>query len=175
MSAPEAPVIETSRLILRPHRRDDFEELAKMWADPIVWRYTVGSASSEQRSWFRLLGFPGSWNILGFGYWAVEERSSGRYVGAIGFAEMRREIQPSIEGIPELGWALAPHTHGKGYATEALKAALEWGDRHFNRARTVCIIHPENAASLRVAAKIGYREYARGTMDGGENVLLERV
>jgi RimJ/RimL family protein N-acetyltransferase len=61
---------------------------------------------------------------LSYGYWAVEEKTSGRYVGELGFADFKRDIVPSIEGMPELGWALVPQFHGKGYATEALRAAV---------------------------------------------------
>jgi len=93
---------------------------------------------------------------MGFGYWAVEEKASERFLGEIGFADFKREIVPSIEGVPELGWVLASHAHGKGYATEALNAAIPWGDKNLSASRSVCIIDPENLASLRVAEKCGY-------------------
>jgi RimJ/RimL family protein N-acetyltransferase len=166
------PSIETDRLILRAHRAEDFPLCAKMWADPAVTRFTIGTPSPAPQTWRRLLAYLGHWSLLGYGYWAVEEKASSQYVGELGFADYKRDIQPSIHGIPELGWALSPHVHGRGYATEALRAAVQWGDANLASARTVCLILPENAASLRVAAKLGYREYARSA--GGE-LLFERA
>ena len=169
------PIIETQRLRLRSHQLSDLSECVAMWSDPEITRYTIGSPSTEQRTWMRMLSYVGHWNLLDFGYWAVEEKSSDRYVGELGFADFKREIQPSIEGIPELGWALASHVHGKGYATEALKAAVDWGDKRFRNSRTVCIISPNNHASLRVADKIGYRELTKTTKNGQAEVLFERI
>jgi len=168
------PVLESDRLVLRGHRADDLEQCAAMWSDPVVTRYTIGSPSSEQRTWLRLLAYIGHWDLLGFGYWALEEKASRRYVGELGFADFKRRLEPSIDGVPELGWALAPHAHGKGYATEALQAVLRWGAAHFGDVQTVCIINPENAASLRVAAKLGYRELFRTTNDGEVQLLFAR-
>jgi RimJ/RimL family protein N-acetyltransferase len=113
--------------------------------------------------------------MLGYGYWAVEEKVSDRYVGELGFADFKRDIQPSIEGMPEMGWALVPRAHGKGYATEALRAAVSWGDSHFGLLRTVCIIHRDNHQSFRVAEKLGYKtlfNYAAG--DGESHAILIR-
>lgn len=73
-----------------------------------------------------------------------------------------------------MGWVLAPHAHGQGYASEAVAAALDWGDAHFRGGRIVCLIHPDNAASLRVAAKFNFREYARPTYKDAPGVLLAR-
>ena len=118
----------------------------------------------------------GHWQALGFGYWAVEEKSSGLFIGELGFADFKREIEPSINAIPELGWVLAPGAHGKGFATEALTSALVWGDRHFGPSqKTVCIIDPGNAASIRVAGKCGYRQYADATFNGQPTLLFERT
>ena len=111
---------------------------------------------------------------MGFGYWVVQERASSRFVGMIGFHEHRRELSPSHEGVPECGWSFAQHAWGQGYATEALKAVLTWGEGHFGPVRTVCMIDPDNAASIKVAQKAGYREFARSTYKGGGTVLFER-
>src|SRR5262249_10827274 len=121
-----------------------------------------------------LLAYVGHWSLLGFGYWAVEEKASEAYVGDIGFANFKRDVEPSIGEAPEAGWALAPRAHGKGYATEALARALAWGEARFSGARTVCLIHPDNLASLRVAEKTGFREYARGVSGGEHQILLSR-
>ena len=135
-----------------------------MWAHRDVVRHITGVPSTREQSWSRLLRYAGSWALLGFGYWAVEERASGAFVGEAGFADYRRQIEPSLDGIPELGWVLAPHVHGKGYATEAVLATLDWAAQHFSAARRIgCIIAPENAASIRVAEKCGLRLFAETT------------
>jgi RimJ/RimL family protein N-acetyltransferase len=169
-----APTLETSRLILRAHTADDFAAGAAMWADPAVVRHIGGTPSTAQASWMRLLRYGGMWPLLGYGYWAVEEKASGQFIGELGFADFKREMEPSIAGIPELGWALASPFHGKGFATEGLRAALQWGDAHLNAPLTVCIINPENVASVRVAQKIGYVEKSRSSLGGQETILFER-
>jgi RimJ/RimL family protein N-acetyltransferase len=156
-----APVLETNRLLLRAHELRDYSQCVEMWSDPAVTQYTIGSASTKQRTWLRILGYPGHWSLLGYGYWAVEEKASGNYIGELGYADFKRDIQPSIQGIPELGWALMSQAHGKGYATEALQEVVRWGDQSLDQGRTVCIITPDNTASIRVAHKLGFREFAR--------------
>lgn len=171
----EAPNIATPRLLLRAHRADDFPACSAMWSDPRITRYTIGEPASAQRTWMRILGYRGHWALLGFGYWAVEEKASGDFVGELGFADFKRGIDPAIDGVPEMGWALSAHVHGRGFATEALRAVSAWGDSHFTSPRTVCLINPDNPASLRVAAKLGFREFARKPRNGEVDILLERL
>ena len=169
-----APVIETERLRLRGHDSGDFADCVAMWAHPEVVRYTLREPSTPQRTWLRILAYRGHWALLGFGYWVVQEKDSGRYVGELGFANFKRAIQPSLDGMPELGWALCPWAHGTGYATEALTAAVAWGDRYFKSLRTVCIIHRDNHRSLRVAEKLGYYVVLRAPTDGEPDAILAR-
>ena len=125
------PTIETGRLLLRGYRLDDFTACAALWADPYVTRFIGGRPLSAEESWARLLRYAGHWGLLGFGYWVIEEKSSGEFVGELGFADWKREIEPAIQ-VPEAGWVLATEAHGKGYATEALpRAALAWAGRSF--------------------------------------------
>lgn len=170
----DTPVLRTDRLVLRAHRADDIVACAAMWADPLVTRYIGGKPSTLRETWLRMLRYSGLWALLGFGYWAVEEKATGAFVGDVGFADFKRDFVPSIEGIPELGWVLAPHAHGKGFATEAVRAALLWADEHLEQPRTVCIITPENAASIHVAEKCGYREVQRTTYLGEPTILYLR-
>jgi RimJ/RimL family protein N-acetyltransferase len=169
----EIPVIETERLRLRPHRLDDFADCAAMWSDPQVVRY-IGNPVTREEAWARLLRYIGHWALLGFGLWAVEERESGAYVGDVGFANFQRQIEPALPDVPEAGWVLAARTHGKGYATEAVRVALTWGETRFGGSRTMCLIHPENAASIRVAEKCGYREFHRTVYKQQPAILFER-
>jgi RimJ/RimL family protein N-acetyltransferase len=170
-----APLIRTERLTLRAHRADDFEASFAMWSDPRVTRFIGGVPSTYQQSWSRVLTFAGLWSILGYGYWVIEETQTKRFVGEVGFADFKRDIVPSMRDVPEVGYALAPDAHGKGYATEALQAALAWGDEHLTSHRTVCMIAPENAPSIRVAEKCGYGIFERGTFAGNPALFLERV
>ncbi len=150
-----APRIETPRLVLAEHRRQDFEPLAAMWADIDVVRHIGGKPSSAQRSWSRLLQYRGLWPILGYGYWAIREKETERYVGDVGFADFHREAKPSISGQPEAGWVLAKWAHGRGYGSEAVAAALAWLDRSLWSDRVVGLVDSRNVASVRIAEKNG--------------------
>ena len=145
-----------------------------MWSDPAITRYTIGTPSPAQRTWLRILAYRGHWELLRFGYWAVQEKATARYIGELGFADFKRDIEPSIQGMPELGWALISQAHGKGYATEALRAVVSWGDSHFGLTRTVCIIHRDNHRSFRVADKLGYDTILRAATDSDPNTILAR-
>ncbi|MBB4573748.1 GNAT family N-acetyltransferase [Rhizobium sp. MC63] len=160
------PTLETQRLILRPHHLDDFEAHATLWANEDVVRLISGAPSTREQSWARMLRIAGMWHHMGFGFLAIEEKASRRFVGEAGFLEARREMEPSIEGTMEVGWALMPASQGRGYATEALTALIGWAEARFPGKAMSCIISPENAASLRVAAKLGFRETARARYNG---------
>ena len=174
LRATEIPVVETERLRLRGHRLEDFADCASMWADPIVTRFIGGKPFSEEEAWTRFLRHIGHWSLMGFGYWVVEEKHTGSFVGELGFADFKRDIQPSLKGMPEMGWALVSKVHGKGYATEAAGAAVAWEEAHLGSGRTVCIIHPENLASIHVAEKCGYKEFRRTTYKGHATIMFVR-
>jgi RimJ/RimL family protein N-acetyltransferase len=169
----EVPILATERLKLRGHRPGDFSHCAAMWADPEIARY-IGKPLTEEECWTKFLRYVGHWALMGFGYWVVEEKATGDFVGEIGFADYKRELEPSLKGVPEIGWVLASRVHGKGYATEAVRAAIAWGDAHFVPARTACLINPENLASVRVALKCGYREFQLTTYKGHATMMFVR-
>jgi RimJ/RimL family protein N-acetyltransferase len=145
-----------------------------MWADPVVTRHIGGKPSTREESWSRLLRYGGLWPLLGFGYWVIEEKSSGRFAGEAGFADFRRALEPSFGDTPEAGWALAAWAQGKGFSTEAVLAAVAWADANLSAPRTACMIDPGNMASISVAQKCGYREFARATFRDKPTVLFER-
>jgi RimJ/RimL family protein N-acetyltransferase len=169
------PVLETARLRLRANQPRDLAAFAAMWQQPQFYRYLGGQPLPEEEVWTKLLRHVGLWPMYGYGYWAVEEKATGDFVGAVGFGEWQRALEPSLKGWPEAGWVLAPHTHGRGYATEAVQAALTWADAHLAQPRTVCIIDPANEPSLRLAAGFGYQEFSRTVYKGSPIVVLERV
>ena len=146
-----------------------------MWADPEVVRHISGKPSTLTESWMRLIRYRGLWPLLGYGYWAIREKESGRYVGDLGFADFHREIQPSIRGIPEAGWVLARWAHGRGYASEALAEACAWLDRQGRHPYFVCIVGQDNAASIRVAEKSGFLERTLSEIKGEPCWLMRRT
>ena len=169
-----APTLETRRLRLRAHTLDDFADVRTMWSDADVTRHIGGQPMIEEDIWMRFLRHVGHWALMGYGSWIVEEKASGKFVGETGFFDAKRNMQPGLGDAHEAGWALASRSHGKGYASEATQAAHDWHDKRFDRARTACMIAPGNGASLRVAEKLGYKEFAHTTYKGRDAVLFER-
>ena len=168
-----APILETPRLRLRGFRATDLDAQAAAMADPAVVRHLGGSPFSREDTWRKMLASPGLWALLGYGYWVAERREDGAYLGQIGFADFKRDMSPSIEGLPEMGWIMAPHAQGRGYASEAALAALAWADEALGASEIVAIISHSNAASIRIAEKGGFgvREEA---VYKGEPILLFR-
>lgn len=173
-TARPVPILQTPRLRLRAHCQGDLPQCAAMWADPQVTRFIGGEPCSEQRTWARLLGYVGHWALMGFGYWVIEQQESGDFVGEVGLADFKRDIVPAMKGCPELGFAIAARFHGKGYATESARAVLSWADAHLPSGRTVCLIDPQNVASLRVVEKCGYEVFERGVYGERPALFLAR-
>ena len=174
MTSRSCPVLTTARLTLGPHGLGDYEDSLALWADPEVFRFIGGAPSSAQDTWARQLRYAGLWPLVGYGYWQVRETTTGRFVGEVGFAEFRREINPSLVGTPEAGWVLAPWAHGQGFAREATGAIFAWADDVLRAPRTVCMIAPENGPSLALAGKLGFKVFAETLYRGEPTVLLER-
>lgn len=174
LAPPAAPVLTTARLTLSPPQLSDFDDSAAMWFEPEVYRYVGGRPATREENWARLLRARGLWALLGYGYWAVRETATGRYVGEVGFADLHRDIQPSFEGVPEMGWILSGQFHRQGLGAEAVQAGLAWGERQWGAAPVVCIIHAGNAASLALAAKVGFVERERTTYKDVPTILMQR-
>jgi len=173
MSDAAAP-IETVRLRLRKPCLADFEDLCTLWADPVVTRFITGQPFPRRQTWQTLLSLVGHWELYGYGGWILEDKATAQSVGQIGFQRFVRGLDASREALPEAGWVLASSVHGRGFGSEAVAALLAWGDEHLEAAHTVAIVDPANTASLRIAAKFGYREVARPQYLQGPVVLLER-
>lgn len=167
-------MIETERLLLRRPSREDFDPIHAIWSDADVVRFIRGKALSREEAWQRLTRSAGNWALLGYGFFAVVEKASGRLVGEAGLMQAHRGLGEQFDPFPEAGWVFAREAHGKGYASEAALAAHDWFGRVVGASRTVCIIAPENTASLRVAAKLGYTPFGSACYHEGTVTMLER-
>ena len=158
--------IETDRLILRMFREDDLEPYAKICADPDVMRYLGdGKPLTRSEAWRQMAMILGHWHLRGYGLWAVEERATGHLIGRLG------HFNP--EGWPgfELGWVLGKPYWGRGYATEGARRALDYAFTDMGRDHVISLIYPANAASIRVAERIGETLEGR-TQLFGHDVLV---
>lgn len=153
--------IETERLILRGWRPDDFEDFARISADPEVMRYMAnGQPATRPQAWRAMAVFVGHWSLRGYGLWAAEERATGRFVGRIGLW--------NPEGWPglEVGWLLDRAYWGRGLATEGARAALEYAFTTLGADHVISVIDPRNTRSIRVAERIGERFERKYDFDG---------
>jgi ribosomal-protein-alanine N-acetyltransferase len=141
-------VIETDRLRLRMFRPDDLDDLAAMLADPDVMRYVEdGQPKDRTVAETALNSIIAHWQRHGFGRWAVEEKTSGEFVG---FGGLR-----SLFGTPEVVYHFAKAQWGNGFATELGRASLSFGFNQHRFARIVAIAKPDNSASIHVMEKLG--------------------
>ena len=146
-----ASELETERLRLRQFRESDFPIYEAWCANPDLMRYLGGRTFGTNEAWRHMAYILGHWQMRGYGYYAVEEKESGRLVGRVGFTD--------AQGWPgfELGWTLAPDVRGRGYATEAARFLLGYAFEQLERPHVISLIHPDNAPSRRVAERLGER------------------
>ncbi len=148
---PETPRLETPRLILRGWRESDFEPFAAMAADPAIARFTTfnGQPQTRDEAWRTIATMAGQWSLRGYSMFALEAMASGDFVGRAGVW--------SPEGWHgyELGWTVTRAHQGRGYATEAVRACIDWGFAQFPVDALDSLIAPDNPASEAVARKLG--------------------
>ena len=155
------PVLETPRLLLRQFQQSDFDALAALHADPEVMKYLGdGKPKGRAETWLAMASYLGHWELRGYGLWAVEEKATGKFVGRIGL------LNP--EGWPglEVAWTLVRERWGNGFATEGAKAALEYAFSVLKLPHLISLIHPDNAASIRVALRIGEKPEGQAELFG---------
>jgi RimJ/RimL family protein N-acetyltransferase len=144
------PRVETARLLLREPRLAEFGAFAANAADPVACANSGAPVMDAREAWRRFHAAAGHWLLQGMGWWSVEEKELGA-IGHVGV--FRRELGPDIE----MGWSIYRQHWNNGYAWEAARAALEYAVSALGADRVVAYIAQENAASVRVATKIGMR------------------
>jgi RimJ/RimL family protein N-acetyltransferase len=145
------PILGTERLLLRAFRESDTDAYAEMLGDAEVMRFLGGRPLPRAEAWRNMAMVIGHWELRGYGFWAVEERAGGEMVGRVGC--WRPEGWPGLE----VGWTLRRGFWGRGYATEAARVSLEYAFTKLNQTHVISLIAPDNAASIRVAERLGER------------------
>lgn len=164
-AAMETPTLETERLVLRMLRESDTDAYAEMMADPEVVRFLGGKPMSRAEAWRNMAMVLGHWHLRGYGFWAVEEKSSGELVGRVGC--WRPEGGPGLE----VGWTLRRSSWGRGYATEAARAAVGYAFAALGQSRVLSLIAPDNVASIRVAERLGEKPVGEWEISGIKVIL----
>ncbi|GAA2170797.1 MULTISPECIES: GNAT family N-acetyltransferase [Glycomyces] len=146
--------LETDRLLLRPLTTDDAEALAAINADPEVMRYIGNGAPRTLADTEALTAkVEAHWDAHGWGAFAVREQDTGDLVG-LGILATPAFL-PEILPATEVGWRIGRDRWGRGYAPEAARAVIGFAFGELGLDRVVSCIHSENAASIRVAEKLG--------------------
>jgi RimJ/RimL family protein N-acetyltransferase len=143
----DIPTLTTARLVLRGFRASDWDDYARLNADPAVRRWLGGNLLTREQSWTQLETFLGQWALRGYGVFAVE--AAGCLAGRVGI------LHPIDWPEPELSWTLASTFWGRGMATEAAARVREWAFATFGWQRLVSYIATENTRSQQVANKLG--------------------
>ncbi|THV41956.1 GNAT family N-acetyltransferase [Glycomyces buryatensis] len=165
--ASETVQLKTERLILRPFTEGDAEPFAAINADPEVMRYIGnGQPRDLERTREGIEKSVRDWDEQGWGTFAVEETATGELVGfaALAVPTFLPEILPAVE----VGWRFKRDRWGRGYAPEAARAAIAFGFEEVGLDRVVSCIHSDNAASIRVAEKLGMTLERRTVVPGLE-------
>ncbi len=144
----DIPTLTTARLVLRAWREDDLDAFAEIQADDRAARW-LGGRRSRDDSWRGMALHLGHWALRGYGQWVVADRAGGRMLGCAGL--WRPEGWPGLE----VGWLIHPDHWGRGYATEAGRASLDWAFTALGADEAISITLPGNTASRRVMTKIG--------------------
>jgi RimJ/RimL family protein N-acetyltransferase len=166
---PAIPTIETERLVMRPWREEDLDPYAELCADPEVMRYIgTGRTLDREEAWRQIALSLGHWELRGYGLWAVESQAERSFLGRVGL------WQP--EGWPglEVGWTLARAHWGKGYATEAGRASMEFAWTAVEATEVISLIQPENKPSRRVAERLGMSVTGRAAIWEAEVCVYQR-
>ncbi len=147
MLAP-GPTLQTARLVLRPTAKEDLDGFATLIGDPESARF-IGGVQPRSMAWRAMNAMAGSWVLQGYAMFSVLERTTGRWVGRVG------PWMPDGWPGTEVGWGVLREFWGRGYATEAAEAAVDWAFEHLGWTRVIHCIAPENTPSQEVARRLG--------------------
>lgn len=161
--------LETNRLLLKFSTRDDLPALLKLRTNPEVMRY-IGNGNIQTQNQveeFLTLAI-GYQERYGIDFCSVFEKNTNQFIGQaglfhLGFDETQKEF--------EIAYRLLPEYWGKGYATELVKALVDWGFTHLEVTKIVAVTHPDNIASQQVLKKTGFIPVGKMLWHTGQEVL----
>ena len=173
VAASRIPTLTTERLVLRPFTAGDLDELAAIHAEESFWWYPLRAGMTREETAAFLERTLERYESDGFGIEALVERATGSMIGWAGLAvpHFLPEVLPAVE----VGWRLARAQWGRGLATEAGAAAVDFGFTAGGLTRIVSIFEPENAASGRVMERLGFSHFLTTTGPRGEEVAVTEL
>ncbi len=145
-------ILETARLLLRHLEPADLDDLFALYRDPEIRRYfpegtLTYAETKEELDWF-LNGHPHHPQL---GLWATIDKTTGEFIGRCGLLPWTIEERAEVE----VAYLLAKPYWGQGLATEVAQALVAYGFEQLGLTRLICMMYPENKASVRVAQKMG--------------------
>jgi ribosomal-protein-alanine N-acetyltransferase len=147
-------ILETNRLLLRHQLPADLDDLWALYCDPEITKYIPDAPRTRQEAREEL-----EWHMHGhprfpeLGLWATIHKDTGKFIGRCGLLPWSLDGHPEVE----VAYTLAYAYWGRGLATEAAQAILDYGFENLNLTRLISTIDPENIASQKVAKKIGMK------------------
>lgn len=155
------PSIETPRLLLRPWTLEDAEAWFAILQEPDILRFFPNPGPPPRfKADAYIKHHLDHWRRYGYGHWAVVTPKDGRLIGWNGL-----EYLSELDEV-EVAYLLSKRVWGRGYATEAAGAAVRFGFETAALPAVIGLVHPENAASIRVLEKCGLKYADRITLWG---------
>lgn len=170
-------VIQTDRLEMYRPRAEDLEEMFNLVAHPETRRHLGPTQASMADSFAHLLHKAGSWSLYGYGTFVVRLKGQQGILGTCGIFRSYRGFGKGLDDVPEAGWIINVDHCGKGYAREAMEAALAWFDAEHGPQRIACMIEEGHAVSECLAFSLGFAAYGRHDPEDESTplILYERV
>lgn len=166
-SAPDR--VETRRLLLSRPVPADLDALFAINADPSLWtHFPALRHTAPEQTGSAMARWEESWATAGLGPWTVRALGDDEIVGYAGASLLGGHVW-------NIGYRFAARTHGKGYATEAATAAMEWAALVDAERPRIAYLLEHNVASAAVAARIGLVPVHRGPDAGNPDPAAVRV
>jgi RimJ/RimL family protein N-acetyltransferase len=153
-------ILTTARLRLEPFADKHLADMNAMNCHPEVMRYLSGKPETLDETRAIIERVKARWLEVGYSWWSFIARETGQFVGAGCLQNLRREATPlpDPDGPLEIGWRLRRDAQGRGFATEAATAIVDFAFDVRAAQELLAVCHPENTASAGVMARLGMQD-----------------